>query len=195
MIEGNRFKMYLGLPGAGKTLGMVEEEVLPHLLNGEQVYSNFWINWKGDNLHFFTRFDEILHVTNCVVAIDEIGRFLDPRNWEKETGEIRRWFQLHRHNHIDVFGTTQDISLIAKSALIVVDEFIYCEQFLNGWLAKAVMAKLHLNYVCVRYEKMSFSELKAMASGNSVVAESTQELLKSTIKPKGKILDNFSVVN
>lgn len=167
-IEGSKFCVRLGLPGSGKTLGMVEEDLLPHLIAGEEVYCNFFVNWSGENIHFFTDIEDILNVSNCVVVFDEIGQVLDARSWDMESSTVRRFFQLHRHHHIDIYGSTQDISLICKSALIVVDEFILCENYDDHKFIKMIFNFFHYNRVRVKYENMSLLELKKMARGVSI---------------------------
>ncbi|MFA5155202.1 MAG: zonular occludens toxin domain-containing protein [Patescibacteria group bacterium] len=167
MIEGSTFSIRLGLPGSGKSLGLVEEDLLPHLLDGQEVWCNFWINWKGPNLHFFTaeEFEELAPtLRNCVLVMDEIGQVMEPRAWEQESGNIRRFFQLHRHHHVDIYGTTQDISLVAKSAWIVVDEWILCEKIEAGimeWIGKIIKK----DFLRISYQQMTYQELKKLSYG------------------------------
>jgi len=139
MIEGTTNDFFVGAPGSGKTLLAVYDYVLPALLRGELVYSTTWINWNGFNLKYFTADDfqdNISNFQNCLVFFDEVQRVLEPRDWDSESGAIRAFFQLHRHRHVNIIGTTQDISLIAKSALIVVDNFIYTEKVDHSLLSR-----------------------------------------------------------
>lgn len=122
-VDGETFEMYLGLPGKGKTLFLTEYRVLPALQQGLEVYVNYWVNWNGPNVHFFKEFEEIESVRNAVVVFDEIGKILDPRRWDDETSGVRDFFQQHRKRHVEIYGTTQHVSLVAKSALIEVDTF------------------------------------------------------------------------
>jgi len=177
MIEGSIFSIRLGLPGSGKSLGLVEEDLLPHLLSGEEVYCNFWINWKGikqtdgtykQNLHFFNvdEFEELVPtLRNCVLVMDEIGQVLEPRAWENESGAIRRFFQLHRHHHVDIYGTTQDISLVAKSAWIVVDEWIMCHKQPSGILNSLIDWLLKRKSFKVGYQDMTYQEIRKLLYG------------------------------
>jgi len=168
MLDGSIFSIRLGLPGSGKSLGLVEEDLLPHLLAGEEVWCNFWVNWKGDNLHFFNNeeFEELVpNLRNCVLVMDEIGQVLEPRAWEQESGNTRRFFQLHRHHHVDIYGTTQDISLVAKSAWIVVDEWILCHKEENGIIDKIINFLVKDNTFKVGYQEMTYQELKKLSYG------------------------------
>jgi len=177
MIEGSVFSIRLGLPGSGKSLGLVEEDLLPHLLAGEEVYCNFWVNWKGikqpdgsfkQNLHLFSaeEFEELVPtLRNCVLVMDEIGQVLEPRAWEQESGNIRRFFQLHRHHHVDIYGSTQDISLVAKSAWIVVDEWILCHKMENNWFDKLVDFILNRKSIKAGYQVMTYQEIRKLTYG------------------------------
>ena len=102
-----------------------------------------------------------------MVAFDEIGQVMDPRSWEQESSSLRRFFQLHRHHHLDIFGTTQDISLVAKSALIVVDQWILCQKLEDGAIAEWIFKKLGWSRIRVRYQDMTFQELKKLSRGIS----------------------------
>jgi len=158
-------------------LGLVEEDLLPHLLAGEEVYCNFWINWKGikqengtykQNLHLFNAedFEELVpNLQNCVLVMDEIGQVLEPRAWEQESGNIRRFFQLHRHHHVDIYGTTQDISLVAKSAWIVVDEWIMCHNLGNNLIDNAINWLLKRETIKIGYQDMTYQEIRKLTYG------------------------------
>jgi len=168
MIEGSIFSIRLGLPGSGKSIGVVEEDALPHLLDGEEVWSNFWINWNGDNLHYFCaeEFEELAPtLSNCVLLMDEIGQVMEPRAWEQESGNIRRFFQLHRHHHVDIYGTTQDISLVAKTAWIVVDEWIFCYKLGNTIFDRIKDFFKGEKRFRVGYQDMTYQELKKISYG------------------------------
>lgn len=143
--------VFLGLPRAGKTLLMFEDLILDRLLNGEQVYSTTWINWKHPNYHYFRDFEEVKDVRNAVIFFDEIAQPLDPRNWKDENSGVRAFFQLHGHRHNDIYGTTQDVSLVAKSALIVISEW---------YLISNATGFLSFGSVVVKRERLTLKDLK-----------------------------------
>jgi len=208
MIEGSVFSNRLGLPGSGKSLGMTEEDLLPHLLADEEVYTNVWVNWNKPNIHYFNadEFEELAPtLRNCVLVMDEIGQVMEPRAWEQESGNIRRFFQLHRHHHVDIYGTTQDISLVAKSAWIVVDEWILCHKIDNNWLSTAIDWLLKRNSFKVAYQDMTYQELKKMANGWELATGEEEEGYSKAVggeirvktynieKLKHKELDEFKI--
>lgn len=155
-ISGDIFEVRIGNVGTGKTLSQTELVVLPALKSGLQVYCNYFVNWSGDNFHLFTSFEDIINVRNCVVVFDEIQQVLDPRAWDNESNDVRRWFQQHRKYHIDIYGTTQHISLIAKSALIIVDRFIICDRVWNG----SFLELIKFPYIVIQETDMTLNEIR-----------------------------------
>jgi len=132
MIQSDKFEMRLGLPGGGKTLTQNELIVLPALASGIEVYVSYWVNTNQPNYHYFSDFEEVQGVRNCVVVFDEMCHILDPRNWDKEGGSVRDFFQLHRHRHVEIYGNTQHISFIAKTALVEITKYIMCDKGFNS---------------------------------------------------------------
>lgn len=159
-IRGETFEMRLGLPGKGKTLLLTEFVVLPALIQGLDVYVNYWVNWIGPNLHLFQDFDDILDVRNCIVVFDEIGTILEPRAWDSEDSGVRKFFQQHRKRHIDIYGTTQHISLIAKTALIQTDTFLMCSKSFDSdfwaWFPWLVLHQQEMTLKEVKQEDSDF---------------------------------------
>ena len=157
--------MRLGLPGSGKTLDQTENDVLPHLLTGEEVWCCYWLNYKGANLHYFSEFEEVENLRNVVVVFDEIGQILPAREWEKEGLRVQLFFQLHRHRHVDIIGNTQDVSLVAKTVGIVANKWIYCERKNKIVLDFILKNILGLDIVMINKTEMSYQGLKKMANG------------------------------
>lgn len=178
MIEGTKCVIRLGKPGCGKSLDQTEQEVLPHLEDGIDVYCCYWINWRGyeekdgtirQNFHYFppTRrgWDSIKDKRNCVVVFDELAQIFDPRDWNEEGSEVRRWFQLHRHFHIDIYANTQDVSLVAKSVGIIADEWQLIEKIEEQWWKKWLLKKFNRDRIRIKKEYLTWQQLKKMANG------------------------------
>lgn len=162
MIQGITNDFFVGSPGSGKTLLSIYDYVLPALIRGELVYSSTWINWSGDNLKLFSPDDFrslIPKFQNCLLFLDEVQRVLEPREWDSENGDIRALFQLHRHRHINIVGTTQDPSLIAKSALIVIDNFIYTEKVNHNFLTRLIYGS---SSIPLRYHYLNRQQLRSV---------------------------------
>lgn len=170
-IEGSKCVGCLGLPGSGKSLYQTETFALTFLLSGVDVYCSYWINWAGDNFHFFSTFEEIKNLRNCVVIFDELAQFFDPRDWEREGQDVRRFFQLHRHRHVDIYFNTQDISLVAKTVGIVADEWILCQKIEPSGLIKFFFKFFGLERLIFRFEYLTYQQLKKMAMGWDLAEE------------------------
>lgn len=127
MIEGSQCVVRLGKPGCGKSLDQTLSDVLPHLLAGEEVYACYWINWNLPNFHYFEPSYEgwksIKDITNCVHVYDEVMLVMDSRKHATEGDDWRYYWALHRHKHQDIFANSQDVSQVAKTIGIVVDDW------------------------------------------------------------------------
>jgi hypothetical protein len=160
-INGEVFDMYLGTVGAGKTLIMNERCVLPSLLNGEDVFSSYWVNWKHQNYNYFSDFSDVSNVDNCVVAFDEVGHILDKRSWDKEGDDVRIFFMYHRHNFVDIFANTQHYDLIAKTALMQVDRFFMCDKlFKHGSIVDTIF--LNFPLLVIKVHQMTKSDIQLL---------------------------------
>ncbi|NCD01313.1 hypothetical protein EOL94_04440, partial [bacterium] len=115
---------YTGIPGSGKTLLSILE-VYQHLINGKKVYSNTWINWKGDNLIYYNDIEDIINIRDCVLYIDEVGSIMNAREWQDTPKSVRSFLQLHRHYKVDIIATTQHSSFVEKSARTIIG--YWCE--------------------------------------------------------------------
>jgi len=162
IINGEVFDVRLGIPGSGKTILQNEFSAIPALLENLNVYSNYWINWKHDNLKIYSDLEDIVHIRNAVLLIDEIARVSDPRHWESESANVRAFFQLHRHYHVDIHSNTQHISLVPKTALIEVDRFLYVDKAFNGWLTKLLFP--NFPFLVFTEEQMTLKEIKHLDS-------------------------------
>ena len=169
-IEGSLCSIRLGGVCTGKSLDQTETDVLDHLLAGEEVWCCYWLNWNKPNYHYFkpTKRDfleKVVQQRNCVVVFDELAQIFEPRDWQEEGGEIRRWFQLHRHFHVDIYANTQDISLVAKSIGIIANDWQLLESVDDPWLIKWVLKQFHIERIGIRKDWLTYQELKKMANG------------------------------
>jgi len=140
--DGAVCMLFTGLPGGGKSLIETLDYAIDHLLAGEDVKACYWLNWAGSNFHYFPPtedgFNSIKDSRNSVIIFDELAQIWDPRRYNNESPEVRAFFQLHRHRHNDIYGNTQDISLIAKTVGIVGSNFIQVEKMEDGWLNQLI---------------------------------------------------------
>ncbi|HNV97629.1 MAG TPA: zonular occludens toxin domain-containing protein [bacterium] len=156
-------KIRLGKTGSGKTLDQTIEDVVPRLIAGEEIYSCYWLNWAGKNYHYFVAddFEMIKNVRNACIVFDEVAQSFEPRDWEKESSEVRRFFQLHRKRSNTIIANTQDLSLVAKTIGILAHEWILIEKIEPNWLDLI----LGNNKIKIDRSFMSYQRLKKLASG------------------------------
>jgi len=156
-------EIYLGKTGAGKSLVQTELKAIEYLKTGQEVWCCFWINWAGPNYHYFAPgdFDAVKNLRNCVVIFDELAQTFEPRQWEQEGSEMRRFFQLHRHRHVTIIGNTQDVSLVAKTIGIIAHKWYYLEPFDSPFLDLLTGG----NKIRINVSEMNFQQLKKMAAG------------------------------
>lgn len=164
-MSTNEIIIRLGLTGSGKSLDQTEADVLHFLEEGIEVYCSYWINWAGDNYHYFSDFEEVENLRDAVVVFDEVSDFFDPRDWADEGSRVRRWFRLHRHRHLDIIANTQDISLVAKTIGTLAHRWLYVKKdepnFFNLLLDKILKRQI----IRLSVAEMTYQELKKMAAG------------------------------
>jgi len=167
MENGVKTKVRLGKTGSGKTLDQNEIDVLPALLDGQEVWCCYWVNTTLKNYHYFAPrdFDAIKNLRNCVIIFDELRQSFDPRSWESETDEVRAFFELHRHRHNTIVGNTQDIALVCKTILVQAHIWILIERIEDGIVMKWLKKRLNIESVKIRKDYLTVQELKKMSYG------------------------------
>lgn len=112
---------YTGMPGSGKTYALVQR-AHKAMLQGRQVFANFPL--KGT---YQISLDDICTYQfpeDCVVLIDEAGRWFNSREWKDLPHEVFDLFTMHRHVKMDLFIAVQSFARIDKSLREVV-ELVY----------------------------------------------------------------------
>lgn len=157
---------YLGLTGAGKSLSMFELHVIPALISGRQVYTNTFINWKGDKCKTWTKWKELHHVRNSVIVIDEVGDSLDPNDYKNYSDEDKNVIRYHRKRKNTIIYTAQDLSDIAKQIRVKTHRFILCEENpdspLSIWFLKNFFS---IERVSFKALVLTFKDLKKLSLG------------------------------
>lgn len=112
---------YTGMPGSGKTYALVQRADKA-LRQGRMVFANFPL--KGC---YQISLDDICNFQfpeDCVVLIDEAGRWFNSREWKDLPHEVFDLFTMHRHVKMDLFIAVQSFARIDKSLREVV-ELVY----------------------------------------------------------------------
>lgn len=167
--NNNKIITLLGKTGSGKTLYQTEEYVIPALLDNIEIYCCYWLNWNLPNYHYFqpNDFDEIADKRNAMIVFDEVAQSFDPRDWEREDGKVRHFFQLHRHRHLDIICNTQDISLVAKTIGTQTHKWLLCEEVKENIITKIIKKILQIENKNIKVDltQMTYQQMKKMAMG------------------------------
>lgn len=109
---------YTGMPGGGKTYALVYR-AYKALKQGRTVFANFPL--KGC---YQITLDDICNYRfpeDCVVLIDEAGRWFNSRQWKDLPSEVFDLFTMHRHVKMDLYIAVQSFARIDKSLREVVE--------------------------------------------------------------------------
>jgi len=157
----------LGKTGSGKTLRQTEENVLPLLIEGQEVYCCYWLNWNKSNYHYFAPrdFDKVKNLRNSTIVFDETRRSFEPRSWESESEDFRGFVELHRHRHNTIILNTQDLSLISKTFAIQAHQWSQLERVEKPFLLRIIDKIFGIDKILLREDYLTFGELKKMANG------------------------------
>lgn len=120
---------YVGLPGSGKTLGVVEHVIMPALKAGRHVVTNVAMNWDVvADLRLIGTLDELptdvvlaepsklfeYAQKGCVLVLDEVWRFFPAGvKASKVPEEFRTLLAEHRHM-VDDFGNSLQVCLVTQ---------------------------------------------------------------------------------
>lgn len=101
--------MHTGRPGTGKTYCLTKN-VLKYLKQGYKVYSNYYIKSDSPNLYFWKKPEEILHVSEGIIAMDEAHVYFNSRKWKDLPEEFLRLLAQHRKKGLHIEGTVQHVN-------------------------------------------------------------------------------------
>lgn len=100
-----------GPAGSGKTMWMIRL-LQPHWENGTNIYPNFpmWFDEDFTNINRWHVLDDTFHLEKGIIAIDESQKLLDARRWRSLPMAFAEKIAEHRHDKIDIYTTTQDMT-------------------------------------------------------------------------------------
>lgn len=125
--------LIFGKPGKGKTY-ILTEKADKELKLGREVWSNYYLEWKGDNLHYYNDLKEIKNVENALILMDEAQIYLNSRYWESLELDFQIKLQQHRKDGLDIWACAQHpkrLDIVARE--LVQDLFKACSIMLFGF--------------------------------------------------------------
>ena len=144
---------FTGKTGSGKTLTMVNC-VYPRWLKGRTIYSNIELNFdidlkrkffnkckyyiakikkkpykpiQGGKIFYFSDLDDVKHVKNAIILLDEGQEFLHAYDWKNNDREFIRKLRMQRKQGLDVYTTSQNIGSIDINYRRLVQALWYCK--------------------------------------------------------------------
>ena len=106
-------EVFTGIPGAGKTLRMLEEVEARGRKEARQVYYNGIANLAIDGWLEFANPEEWYKLPKgSIIVLDEAQRIFRPAHFAKEVPLFLSELETHRHNGYDIYMTTQRIMLL-----------------------------------------------------------------------------------
>lgn len=114
-----------GKMGSGKTLMMTMlASALKHEVPDIKLFSNYNLN----RAEIINSTDELIKITDGVVALDEFWVSMDSRVW-KDNVFLTRWINQTRKKNLLVLYTTQAFGQIDIRVRNATDLLIFCERF------------------------------------------------------------------
>lgn len=131
--------IYTGIESSGKSLRIAMEMVKIVERNAKwfkesgkkrPIYSNLkfstefenYIKEKNLEITYWKNLDDLIHVENADIIIDEIGNYFDSRNWSELSLDIRRWITQGAKVGNEIWGTAQDFAQIDLAFRRLVNE-------------------------------------------------------------------------
>ena len=108
---------YVGNKGAGKTY-LMSVDCNFAIEHGVSV----WANYALKGAHYFTDLDEILNVTNGIVAVDELNSLMPASRWQAAKIDHMNLFSQSRKGDLDLFYTSQSFTGVVNRVRDITDE-------------------------------------------------------------------------
>lgn len=150
-----------GLPGSGKSLllsYMAHRAVTGKSLNfhGFNVsttkYARVYTNFPFDGAYKLD-FETLgkVHYEHCLMLCDEIQLFADSRNFKNFGDNLKYFFSMHRHDHIDFVYASQSFENADKRIRSLTDRLYY----IDPWLFNTIRVREIMSFFDVSHGSIS----------------------------------------
>ena len=121
-----------GLTGSGKTF-LMTRLMLKDWKTGATIYSNFPLLFPNNNENIvrWHNLDELYHLTNGIIAIDEGQKLFDARRWASLPISFSEKIAQHRKHFLDIMTTTQDLGHIDVRIRQNIHELYNCQNLIR----------------------------------------------------------------
>jgi len=128
------FEIVEGPPGQGKSLYTARTALRLIKRNRlwerkgnprRKIYSNlkFSENFEKEHvgyIEYWSDSSQLVKLHDCDIIWDEIATELDARNWNNLSIEMKRFLSQYRKRGIDIYGNTQDFSMVDQRARLMI---------------------------------------------------------------------------
>jgi len=128
------FEITEGPPGQGKSLytARTAERLLLRNVKWHEagnpkrlIYSNLKFSEEFESrfdgyIKYWSDSSELVKLRDCDIIWDEIATELDSRNWTNLSIEMKRFLSQYRKRGIDIYGNTQDFSMVDQRARLMI---------------------------------------------------------------------------
>jgi len=128
------FEITEGPPGQGKSLytarttrRLLERNVKWHQQGNpiRTVWSNLKFSEEFESefdgfIRYWSDSSQLVKLRDCDIIWDEIATELDSRNWVNLSIEMKRFLSQYRKRGIDIYGNTQDFSMVDQRARLMI---------------------------------------------------------------------------
>jgi GTPase SAR1 family protein len=121
-----------GLAGSGKTwlmARMLKREWKRGQKDGLMICANFPLCFPKNNerVKRFWTLSDTYRLHNGIIALDEAQKLLDARHWASLPTQFADLICQHRHSHLDIYTTTQDLGQIDIQLRRNIHELFTCQ--------------------------------------------------------------------
>lgn len=136
---------YFGLPGCGKStmLAKIAYKELKRIRKGKSPYDRVLSNYYIDGCYKVTFEDmQKYNLSRSLILLDEITLDVDSRNFKSFNQQLKEFFILHRHEHIDIVYCSQQYDGVDKKVRDLTHELFYMKKIGNLTWARAIYRKI-----------------------------------------------------
>jgi hypothetical protein len=120
---------YSGKMRSGKSYVMAKNVYKHFLLKNRVVYSNMAFDYYGDNLHYWSRLEDLYALRNAIIVMDEIHVYLNSRSWKNAPLEFLRQLSQSGKKGVHIVATVQNVGRIDTVFRELIDYFYWVERY------------------------------------------------------------------
>lgn len=153
-----------GTLGQGKTTALVAFSLDYKIKTGLPIYSNM-SNFKGSD-RTIDNLADMIGLTNCIFAFDEIWNTMDSRDWKTHKGKLTEWIMNMRKKNVLLIYTSQNLGQVEKRLRDVTDLMVLSQKkkwgfewLIFDWQTKNLKKKIRCRNPQIYYNQFDTYEM------------------------------------